>query len=87
MTIPFPSGAKTYCVTPTRERAVKQVVKRRFSSAVNTLQKHLTSDELTAHPGKKMIDELKDICRMDNNSVLLDVDKPVKIFSRSIIWL
>ena len=86
VTIPYPSGTKTYNITPTRERPVKQIVKKQYSSAIGSLQKLVKPHELVAIPVRKITEEIKSLCHLDQDSVLRDSDEALHTFSWDVVW-
>ena len=81
--------ARHYTVkTPSRKHTFKQLVKKRYFSAFNTLvHSHIPDEKLIAVFAKKVKRELHHICSLKHNSMLRDTDKGLKCFSWKSVWV
>lgn len=72
--------------TPVRRHTLKQVYRREYKSAINSLQKNIPSEELVVTPAKKIMDEIQSLCHYESNSILRDSDNVLRNFSWETMW-
>ena len=65
---------------------MKQVYRREFSSAIHNLQKIVPPKEVIETPVKIMMNEIKELCSIEDESVLRDTDKGLRYFSWEAVW-
>lgn len=86
----YPSRIKHYIVkTPSRKRAFKQLIKRRYSSVFSSmLHSHIPEGRLISVFALKVKKELRHVCSLKHNSMLRDcTDKGLKCFSWKAVWV
>jgi len=69
-----------------RRHTIKQVYRREFSSALNSLQKTMPPEKSVEMSVKLIMNEMKQMCRLDSNCILRDTDKALRDFSWEAVW-
>lgn len=87
LTVDYESGQRKFSVdTPVRRHTLKQVYRREYTSAINSLQKNMSSEELVVAPAKKIMSEIQGMCSLESNSILRDSDKALQSFNWELVW-
>ena len=82
LTIKYPSGPKTFIITPERRRSVIALGRRNYKSAAvkivtNTKTHYYAMDALV----RQIRREMKTICSLKHNSILRDKHEVIQKFS------
>ena len=73
--------------SPTDRRAVKQVSREEYPSAVKTMQKKVNPEQLVAEPVKIVMAEIEKLCSTKDPSAFRDTNETMKNFSWESLWL
>ena len=72
--------------TPTRRHVLKQVCRREYQSAHRLLQNKMPPNELASNFSHILMTEIKEMCRLDSNSLFRDTSSLLHNFTWEAVW-
>ena len=80
--VKYPSGVRAYIIdTPVRRRTIKQVIHRRYATVASRLIQGSSLENVLTSLGRQIRAELRQLCLLENKSILRDTVNTVKCFS------
>ena len=80
--VKYNSGVRAYTIdTPTQRRTIKQVIQRCYAAVASRLVQGSSLENVLTSLGRQIRAELRQLCLLENNSILRDTISAVKCFS------
>lgn len=88
LTVKYPSGPKTFIITPERRRSIIALGRRNYKSAAAKIVTNMKTHSYAMDALVRQIRrEMKTICSLKHNSILRDKHEAIQKFSWETIWL